>query len=166
MAGSPCPIEVMRQVVERMHMSGVTIAYGMTETSPVSFQSALDDPLERRVSTMGRVQPHLEVRVIDAEGRITRRGVPGELCTRGYAVMLGYWDSPERTAEANDPDGWIGTAGPSPAIRTFCCLRSRRRMARWEFSARCSPARSAARDRRRLWANSRPNFNVQQRMVS
>ncbi len=109
MAGSPCPIEVMGQVVERMHMSCVTIAYGMTETSPVSFQSALDDPLERRVSSIGRVQPHLEVKAIDPEGRITPRGVPGELCTRGYAVMLGYWDDPERTAEAIDSEGWMHT---------------------------------------------------------
>ena len=109
MAGSPCPIEVMKQVVERMHMSGVTIAYGMTETSPVSFQSALDDPLDRRVSTIGRVQPHLEVKAVDAAGRTTPRGVPGELCTRGYAVMLGYWDDPERTAEAIDAEGWMHT---------------------------------------------------------
>ena len=107
MAGSPCPIEVMRQVVERMHMSGVTIAYGMTETSPVSFQSALDDSLERRVSTIGRAQPHLEVKAVDPEGQATPRGVPGELCTRGYAVMLGYWDDPERTAEAIDTEGWM-----------------------------------------------------------
>ncbi len=109
MAGSPCPIEVMQHVVDRMHMSGVTIAYGMTETSPVSFQSALDDPLERRVSTIGRVQPHLEVKVVDAEGSTVPRGEPGELCTRGYAVMLGYWDDPERTAEAIDADGWMHT---------------------------------------------------------
>ena len=109
MAGSPCPTDVMKRVVERMHMSGVTIAYGMTETSPVSFQSALDDPLERRVSTIGRVQPHLEVKAVDAEGRITQRGVPGELCTRGYAVMLGYWDDPEQTAEAIDAEGWMHT---------------------------------------------------------
>jgi fatty-acyl-CoA synthase len=109
MAGSPCPIEVMRQVVDRMHMSGVTIAYGMTETSPVSFQSALDDPLERRVSTIGQVQPHLEVKIIDAAGEVVPRGAPGEICTRGYAVMLGYWDDPARTAEAIDPEGWMHT---------------------------------------------------------
>ena len=94
MAGAPCPIEVMRQVVDRMHMSGVTIAYGMTETSPVSFQTDPKDPLERRVTTIGRVQPHLEVKAIDLEGQITPRGVPGEFCTRGYSVMLGYWDGP------------------------------------------------------------------------
>jgi fatty-acyl-CoA synthase len=109
MAGSPCPIEVMKQVVQKMHMTGITIAYGMTETSPVSFQTAIDDPLERRVSTIGRVQPHLEVKVIDAEGRINSRGVPGELCTRGYSVMRGYWDEPERTAEAIDREGWMHT---------------------------------------------------------
>jgi fatty-acyl-CoA synthase len=109
MAGSPCPIEVMKQVVERMHVREITIAYGMTETSPVSFQSALDDPLERRVSTIGQVQPHLEVKVIDSEGDVVSRGVPGELCTRGYSVMLGYWDDPERTAEAIDAEGWMHT---------------------------------------------------------
>ncbi|MFC3068319.1 AMP-binding protein [Phenylobacterium soli] len=109
MAGSPCPIEVMKEVVSRMHMPEVTIAYGMTETSPVSFQSSTDDPLERRVSTVGRIQPHLEVKVVDLEGRIVPRGEPGELCTRGYSVMLGYWDDPERTAEALDRAGWMHT---------------------------------------------------------
>ena len=109
MAGSPCPIEVMRKVVERMHMVDVTIAYGMTETSPVSFQSELEDSLERRVATIGKVQPHLEVKAIDTMGRITPRGTPGELCTRGYAVMLGYWDDPERTTEAIDDEGWMHT---------------------------------------------------------
>ncbi|MBL8773861.1 MAG: AMP-binding protein [Phenylobacterium sp.] len=109
MAGSPCPIEVMRQVVERMHMPQVTIAYGMTETSPVSFQSSCDDSLERRVSTVGRIQPHLEVKIVDGEGRITPRGVPGELCTRGYSVMLGYWDDAGKTAEAIDAAGWMHT---------------------------------------------------------
>jgi fatty-acyl-CoA synthase len=109
MAGSPCPIEVMKQVVAKMHMPEVTIAYGMTETSPVSFQSGTDDPLERRVATVGRIQPHLEVKVVDAEGRIVTRGEPGELCTRGYSVMLGYWDDAERTAEALDAAGWMHT---------------------------------------------------------
>ena len=109
MAGSPCPVEVMKQVIGRMHMTGVTIAYGMTETSPVSFQSAVDDPLERRVSTIGRVQPHLEVKAVDPAGKVTPRGVAGELCTRGYAVMLGYWDDPERTAEVLDAEGWMHT---------------------------------------------------------
>ena len=90
-------------------MREVTIAYGMTETSPVSFQTALDDPLERRVATVGRVQPHLEVKIVDADGRIVPRGTPGELCTRGYSVMLGYWDDAERTAEAIDAAGWMHT---------------------------------------------------------
>jgi fatty-acyl-CoA synthase len=109
MAGSPCPIEVMKQVFEKLHMTGVTIAYGMTETSPVSLQSAVDDPIERRVSTIGRVQPHIEVKVIDEHGRTTPRGVPGELCTRGYSVMLGYWNDPERTSEVVDAEGWMHT---------------------------------------------------------
>jgi fatty-acyl-CoA synthase len=109
MAGSPCPIEVMRQVVDRMHVREVTIAYGMTETSPVSFQSSPQDSLERRVSTVGRIQPHMEAKVIDAGGNTVPRGAPGELCTRGYAVMLGYWEDSERTAEAIDRDGWMHT---------------------------------------------------------
>jgi fatty-acyl-CoA synthase len=106
MAGSPCPIEVMRQVVERMHMREITIAYGMTETSPVSFQSSTEDPLERRVTTVGRIQPHLEVKIVDAQGNVVRRGMSGELCTRGYSVMLGYWNDPSRTAEVLK-DGWM-----------------------------------------------------------
>jgi len=109
MGGSPCPIEVMKQVVERMHMTQVTNVYGMTETSPVSWQTSADDSLERRVSTVGRVHPHLEVKVVDAEGRVLPRGEPGEFCTRGYSVMLGYWDDPERTAEAIDTSGWMHT---------------------------------------------------------
>jgi fatty-acyl-CoA synthase len=109
MAGSPCPIEVMRQVIDRMHMPQVTIAYGMTETSPVSFQSAADDSLEVRVSTVGHVHPHLEVKIVDEVGRVAPRGATGELCTRGYSVMLGYWDDPERTAEALDAHGWMHT---------------------------------------------------------
>ena len=109
MAGAPCPVELMKAVVERLHMKDVTIAYGMTETSPVSFQTSLDDPLERRVSSIGRVQPHLEVKIIDAEGRTTPRGVPGEVCTRGYSVMPGYWNDPEKTAECLDPEGWMRT---------------------------------------------------------
>jgi fatty-acyl-CoA synthase len=110
MAGSPCPIEVMKQVVSRMHMSEVTIAYGMTETSPVSCQSSTDAPLERRVSTVGRVQPHLEVKIVDPEsGATVAPGRPGELCTRGYSVMAGYWNDPERTREAIDADGWMHT---------------------------------------------------------
>ncbi|HET7527619.1 MAG TPA: AMP-binding protein [Burkholderiaceae bacterium] len=107
MAGAPCPIETMRKVIARMHMREVTIAYGMTETSPISFQSGLDDPLERRVSTVGRIQPHLEVKVVDAAGRIVPVGVSGELCTRGYAVMRGYWQDAERTTESIDATGWM-----------------------------------------------------------
>jgi fatty-acyl-CoA synthase len=110
MAGSPCPIEVMKKVVDRMHMSEVGIAYGMTETSPVSTQTRVDDPLERRVGTVGRVGPHVEVKVVDPDtGLIVERGVPGELCTRGYSVMLGYWEDSERTAEAVDRAGWMHT---------------------------------------------------------
>ena len=90
MAGAPCPIEVMKEVASTMHMSEITIAYGMTETSPVSFQSSRDDPLELRVSTVGRIQPHLEVKIVDRHGRVVPRGEAGELCTRGYSVMLGY----------------------------------------------------------------------------
>ena len=97
MAGAPCPIDVMRQVIGRMHVPQVTIGYGMTETSPVSFQSRIDDPIELRVSTVGRVLPHLECKIVDPEtGATVPRGTPGELCTRGYAVMLGYWNDDER----------------------------------------------------------------------
>ncbi len=109
MAGSPCPIEVMRRVVSEMHMAEVTIAYGMTETSPVSFQTVPDDPLERRVDSVGRIHPHLEVRLVDEQGRVVPRGMPGELCTRGYSVMLGYWDDPERTGEVIDGARWMHT---------------------------------------------------------
>jgi fatty-acyl-CoA synthase len=110
MAGSPCPIEVMKKVVERMHMAEVSICYGMTETSPVSTQTRSDDPLERRVGSVGRVGPHLEVEIVDPVTRlVVPRGDPGELCTRGYSVMLGYWNDPERTAEAIDPAGWMHT---------------------------------------------------------
>ena len=109
MAGSPCPIEVMKQVAAKMHMSEVTIAYGMTETSPVSFQSAVDDPVELRVSTVGRVHPNVEAKIVDLEGRIVPVGEKGEICTRGYCVMRGYWGDPERTAEAIDAAGWMHT---------------------------------------------------------
>ena len=110
MAGSPCPIEVMKQVVSRMHMSEVTIAYGMTETSPVSCQSTTDTPLETRVSTVGLVHPHLQIKVIDPEtGALSPTGVTGEFCTKGYSVMHGYWGEPEKTAEAIDADGWMHT---------------------------------------------------------
>ncbi|WP_345794095.1 AMP-binding protein [Thauera sp. JM12B12] len=109
MAGSPCPIEVMKRVIGKMNMAEVTIAYGMTETSPVSFQSGTDDPIDRRVSTVGRIQPHLEVKIVDTEGRIVPRGQAGELCTRGYSVMLGYWDDEAKTREAIDAGGWMHT---------------------------------------------------------
>jgi fatty-acyl-CoA synthase len=109
MAGSPCPIEIMRRTISDMHMRDVTICYGMTETSPVSTQTALDDPLERRVGTVGRVHPHVEIKMVDAEGRIVPPGMPGELCTRGYSVMLGYWNDAEKTAEAVDAAGWMHT---------------------------------------------------------
>jgi fatty-acyl-CoA synthase len=109
MAGAPCPIEVMKRVNDLMNMRDVTIAYGMTETSPVSFQSAVDDPLERRVSTVGRIHPHVEVKIVDLEGRVVPRGERGELCTRGYSVMLGYWGDPERTADVVDAGGWMHT---------------------------------------------------------
>ncbi|MFB6810903.1 AMP-binding protein [Streptomyces sp. NPDC056387] len=110
MAGSPCPTEVMKQVIDRMGMREVSICYGMTETSPVSTQTRADDSVERRVSTVGRVGPHLEVKVVDPEsGRTVPRGEPGELCTRGYSVMLGYWGEPERTAESVDAARWMHT---------------------------------------------------------
>jgi fatty-acyl-CoA synthase len=109
MAGSPCPTAIMRRVIAEMHMPQVTIAYGMTETSPVSFQSQPDDPLELRVSTVGRVHPHVQVKIIDAQGRVVPRGTAGELLTRGYSVMRGYWDDPARTRDAIDAAGWMHT---------------------------------------------------------
>ncbi|WP_430333781.1 AMP-binding protein [Rhodococcus sp. ACT016] len=110
MAGSPCPVEVMKQVIERMGMAEVSICYGMTETSPVSLQTRRDDTIDQRVSTVGRVGPHLEVKIVDpATGLTVPRGEPGELCTRGYSVMLGYWDNPDKTAEAIDSARWMHT---------------------------------------------------------
>jgi fatty-acyl-CoA synthase len=110
MAGSPCPVEVMKRCINEMHMEEVTICYGMTETSPVSTQTLTDDPIDKRVSTVGRVHPHVEIKVIDAAtGQVVERGQPGELCTRGYSVMLGYWGEPERTAEAIDAARWMHT---------------------------------------------------------
>ena len=110
MAGSPCPVEVMKRCINEMHMEEVTICYGMTETSPVSTQTLTDDPIDKRVSTVGRVHPHVEVKVIDpSTGLVVPRGEPGELCTRGYSVMLGYWGEPERTAEAIDAARWMHT---------------------------------------------------------
>uniref|UniRef100_UPI002ACC2859 AMP-binding protein n=1 Tax=Thermogemmatispora sp. TaxID=1968838 RepID=UPI002ACC2859 len=110
MAGSPCPVEVMRKVIEKMHMKQVEICYGMTETSPVSTQTRLNDPVEKRVSTVGQVHPHLEIKIIDpASGKVVPVGQPGELCTRGYSVMLGYWNNPEATAQAIDRARWMHT---------------------------------------------------------
>jgi fatty-acyl-CoA synthase len=109
MAGSPCPIAVMRRVVAEMHMPELTICYGMTETSPVSFQTEPDDALERRVGTVGRVHPHVQVKVIDEDGRVVPRGTAGELLTRGYSVMRGYWGDPERTRDVLDDSGWMHT---------------------------------------------------------
>jgi fatty-acyl-CoA synthase len=109
MAGAPCPVEVMKRVISDMHMSEVTIAYGMTETSPVSFQSCRDDTLQRRVSTVGMIHPHLEVKIADGEGRVTPLGERGELLTRGYSVMHGYWDDEDKTKQAIDPQGWMHT---------------------------------------------------------
>jgi fatty-acyl-CoA synthase len=109
MAGAPCPIEVMKRVRADMHMEEVTIAYGMTETSPVSFQSGTDDPLEKRVSTVGRILPHVQVKIVDGDGRVVARGERGELCTRGYSVMRGYWGDAEKTAASIDSGGWMHT---------------------------------------------------------
>jgi len=109
MAGSPCPIEVMKRVQSKMNMHEVTIAYGMTETSPVSTQCATDDPVERRVSTVGQVLPHIEIKIIDTEGKVVARGETGEFCTRGYSVMKGYWNDAEKTREAIDDGGWMHT---------------------------------------------------------
>jgi fatty-acyl-CoA synthase len=109
MAGAPCPVSIMRRVVDDMQMPEVTICYGMTETSPVSFQSTTDDPLEKRVSSVGRIHPHVQVKVVDQHGQVVPRGTPGELCTRGYSVMQRYWGEPERTREVLDAAGWMHT---------------------------------------------------------
>ena len=109
MAGAPCPIEVMKKVVSRMHMRDVTICYGMTETSPVSFQSRAGDPIEKRVTTVGRIHPHVEVKIVDENGRTVKPGERGELLTRGYSVMRGYWDDEAMTQEAIDDAGWMHT---------------------------------------------------------
>ncbi len=110
MAGAPCPVEVMKKVLTTMHMPEVTIMYGMTETSPVSTQSLIGDPLEKQTATVGKVYPHVEIKIVEPEtGRIVPRGTTGEFCTRGYSVMLGYWNNPEATAEAIDPARWMHT---------------------------------------------------------
>ena len=109
MAGAPCPIEVMRRCIKDMHLSEMTIGYGMTETSPVSTQTLIGDLLEKQTGTVGRVHPHVEIKIIDLEGRIVPRGETGEFCTRGYSVMLGYWGDAEKTSEAIDANGWMHT---------------------------------------------------------
>ncbi len=121
MAGASCPIEVMKRVFSEMNMTEVTIAYGMTETSPVSFQSSTGDPIEMRVSTVGRIHPHVEVKIIDGNGRTTERGQKGELCTRGYSVMKGYWADEARTAETIDRDGWMHTGDLATLDRDGYC---------------------------------------------
>ncbi|ROM53246.1 AMP-binding protein [Pseudomonas canadensis] len=126
MAGATCPIEVMRRVISEMHMSEVQIAYGMTETSPVSLQTGADDDLERRVTTVGRTQPQLENKIIDADGNTVVRGEIGELCTRGYSVMLGYWNNPDATREAIDAAGWMHTGDlASMDTHGYVCIAGR-----------------------------------------
>lgn len=126
MAGATCPIEVMRRVISEMHMSEVQIAYGMTETSPVSLQTGADDDLERRVTTVGRTQPQLENKIIDADGNTVVRGEIGELCTRGYSVMLGYWNNPDATLEAIDAAGWMHTGDlASMDAQGYVCIAGR-----------------------------------------
>jgi len=109
MAGAPCPVELMKRVMTEMNLTEITIAYGMTETGPVSFQTSVDDTEERRVSTVGRVLPHIEIKIVDGDGRIVSRGAPGELLTRGYCVMPEYWGDPEKTAKAIDKARWIAS---------------------------------------------------------
>ncbi|MEA2755200.1 MAG: fatty-acyl-CoA synthase, partial [Aliidongia sp.] len=121
MAGSPCPLEIMTRCVTEMNLREITIAYGMTETSPVSFQSATDTPTDLRVGTVGTILPHLEVKIVDAAGRLVPTGTQGELLTRGYSVMLGYWNDPERTAEAIDAAGWMHTGDLATIDPTGYC---------------------------------------------
>jgi fatty-acyl-CoA synthase len=109
MAGAPCPVELMHRVMEKMHLDEITIGYGMTETGPVSTQTSIDDTIERRVETVGRVLPHTEIKIVDDAGRVVPRGVAGELLTRGYCVMPGYWNDPKRTAKAIDSAHWIAS---------------------------------------------------------
>jgi len=123
MAGSICPVEVMKRCVSDMHMEGVSICYGMTETSPVSCQTRGDDDLDRRTATIGRVHPHVEIKIVDpATGETVERGETGEFCTRGYSVMLGYWDEAEKTAEAIDPEGWMHTGDLAVMREDGYCL--------------------------------------------
>ncbi|MEP9384658.1 AMP-binding protein [Nocardioides sp. KR10-350] len=122
MAGSVCPVEVMKRCINDMHMTEVSIAYGMTETSPVSCQTRVDDDLDRRTATIGRAAPHVEIKIVDPDGRTVERGEPGEFCTRGYSVMLGYWDDPEKTAEAIDDEGWMHTGDLATMREDGYCL--------------------------------------------
>ncbi len=124
MAGAPCPVELMKRVMHDMHLAELTIAYGMTETGPVSFQTAIGDPLQRRVATVGRVLPHTEVKIVDEQGQVVPRGTPGELLTRGYCVMRGYWNDPERTAEAIDAAGWIRSGDVAQLDEAGSCASS------------------------------------------
>jgi fatty-acyl-CoA synthase len=121
MAGAPCPVELMKRVMGEMHLDQITIAYGMTETGPVSFQTCVDDPLERRVETVGRVLPHIEIKIVDEEGRVVPRGTAGELLTRGYCVMPYYWNDPERTAAAIDAAHWIASGDVAVLDDTGYC---------------------------------------------
>jgi fatty-acyl-CoA synthase len=121
MAGAPCPAEVMKAVMSQMNMREVTIAYGMTETSPVSFQTRITDPIAARVETVGRIMPHLEVKIVDESGRIVARGEPGELCTRGYSVMMGYWGAEEKTREVLDTNGWMHSGDLASLDETGYC---------------------------------------------
>jgi fatty-acyl-CoA synthase len=121
MAGAPCPIEVMRRAIRDMHLTEMTICYGMTETSPVSTQTRIGDTLEQQVSTVGRAHPHVEIKIIDADGRIVPRGEKGEFCTRGYSVMQGYWADTEKTREAIDDAGWMHTGDLATMDRYGYC---------------------------------------------
>ena len=121
MGGAPCPADIMRQVIERMNMNGVTISYGMTETGPISFQTNVDDSFENRINTVGRIHPHLQAKIIDERGRVVPVGQRGELCVRGYSVMLGYWEDPEQTADAIDRAGWMHTGDLATLDEDFFC---------------------------------------------
>jgi fatty-acyl-CoA synthase len=130
MAGAPCPIDTMRRVVSQLHMREVTIAYGMTETSPISFQGNVADLVERRVSTVGRIHPHVEAKIIDAAGRVVPVGTPGELCIRGYSVMRGYWEDPDATTQAIDAAGWMHSGDIAAIDQEGFCNVMRRHMLR------------------------------------
>ena len=125
MAGSPCPVEVMKRCIDELNMKEVAIAYGMTETSPVSRQTLSDDTLERRTETVGRVHPHVEIKIVDPETGVTvERGQSGEFCTRGYSVMVGYWNDDDKNPEAVDSEGWMHTGDLSPSCAMTATARS------------------------------------------